>query len=405
MTGFSRAVFAVAAAAGLAGAAWANPPAPVPAPPAAFQATETVEAVLIEGNDLIAADAWLAHLTVKPGDPVDREALRAEFRTLWDTGFADDMRLELRDGPRGGKLVVFVVHERPRVVTLEFLGSEELDEDDILEKLEEEDSVIGVGAPYDPDKVVRAREIIEEMLVDKGRTEGAVASEITEEDTGVKIVFNIDDEQQIRIRRIRFEGIEALDEWPLRWAMKKTRESHALGALLGGSTYTEEQYAEDIEAVRQEYLKQGYLDVSFGPPQFEYEDGYSRQFLFWKRQKRWMDVTIPVVEGEQYRVGEGHGRGGRGVSGRFRPGVLPAPGRRGLRRVEGQRRARIAPRALRRPRLRAVHRFPDLAPPSRGKDRGRGHQPRGRGSVPGEQASSSGGTPPPRTASSAARCG
>ena len=265
---------------------------------------ETVEAVLIEGNDLIATDAWLAHLTVKPGDPVDREALRAEFRALWDTGFADDLRLELRDGGPGGKLVVFVVRERPRVATLEFLGSEELSDDDILEKLEEEDSEINVGAPYDPDKVVRAREIVEEMLVDKGRTEGAVTSDITEDESGVRVVFNIRDEQQIRIRRIHFEGVEALDDWVLRWAMKKTRESHTLGALLGGSTYTEEQYAEDIENVRQEYLKRGYLDVSFGPPQFAYEDGHSRSFLFWKRPKRWMDITIPVVEGEQYAVGE-----------------------------------------------------------------------------------------------------
>ena len=294
----------VTAAALVASLGWAGVVSATPAAPRAAQQTETVEAVLIEGNDLIAADAWLAHLTVKAGDPVDREALRAEFRTLWDTGFADDMRLELRDGPGGGKLVVFVVHERPRVVTLEFLGSEELDSDDILEKLEEEGSEIVVGAPYDPDKVVRAREIIEEMLVDKGRTEGAVVSSITEVDSGVQVVFNINDEQQIRIRQIRFEGIEALDEWPLRWAMKKTRESHALGALLGGATYTEEQYAEDIEAVRQEYLKQGYLDVSFGPPQFAYEDGHARQFLFWKRPRRWMDITIPVVEGDQYRVGE-----------------------------------------------------------------------------------------------------
>ena len=266
--------------------------------------SETVEAVLIEGNDIIATDAWMAHLTVKPGDPVDREALRREFQTLWNTGFADDLRLELRDGPGGGKLVVFVVHERPRVASLEFVGSEELDDDDILEKLEEEDAQIAVGAPYDPDKVVRARVVIEEMLVDKGRTEGAVTSDIAESETGVRVVFNIRDEQQIRIRSIEFEGIEALDEWVLRWAMKKTRESHALGALLGGSTYTEEQYAEDIESVRQEYLKRGYLDVSFGPPQFEYEEGFSRSFLFWKRPKRWMDITIPVVEGEQYRVGE-----------------------------------------------------------------------------------------------------
>ena len=275
------------------------------APPMAWgQVDETVEAVRIEGNDLIAVDAWLAHLSVKAGDPVDREALRADFRRLWETGFADDLRLELRPGARGGKIVVFIVHERPKVASLEFLGSEELAPDDILEKLEEESQQIVVGAPYDADKVVRAREIIEEMLVDKGRTEGAVASEITEEDGGVRIVFNIRDEQQIRIRRVRFEGARALDDWVLRWAMKKTRESHPLGALLGGSTYTEEQYAEDIENVRQEYLKRGYLDVSFGPPSFAYEDGHSRSFLFWKREKRWMDITIPVVEGEQYTVGE-----------------------------------------------------------------------------------------------------
>ena len=265
---------------------------------------ETVEAVLIEGNDVIAADAWLAHLTVKPGDVVDRDALRADFRTLWETRFADDLRLELRDGPGGGKLVVFVVHERPRVASIEFLGSEELNEDEIVEKMEEEDTAITVGAPYDPDLVVRGREIIEELLVDQGRTEGAVESEVSETEDGVRIVFNIDDEQQVRIRSVQFEGIEALDEWVLRWAMKKTRESHTLGALLGGATYTEEQYAEDIESVRQEYLKRGYLDVSFGPPRFEYEDGFSRSFLFWKRAKRWMDITIPVSEGEPYRVGE-----------------------------------------------------------------------------------------------------
>ena len=69
----------------LGGLAGAETPAPIPAAPIAVQQSEAVEAVLIEGNDLIAADAWLAHLTVKPGDPVDREALRAEFQTLWNT--------------------------------------------------------------------------------------------------------------------------------------------------------------------------------------------------------------------------------------------------------------------------------------------------------------------------------
>ncbi|MGH9334672.1 MAG: outer membrane protein assembly factor BamA, partial [Vicinamibacteria bacterium] len=65
----------------------------------------------------------------------------------------------------------------------------------------------------------------------------------------------------------------------------------------------EEQYAADIEKVREVYLNNGYVDVSFGAPEMEYSDGYSR-FLFWKRPKRWLHLSIPVEEGKQYRVGE-----------------------------------------------------------------------------------------------------
>jgi outer membrane protein assembly factor BamA len=79
----------------------------------------------------------------------------------------------------------------------------------------------------------------------------------------VKVVFDIKDEQKIRIRTVDFDGIEHFDDWQLRWAMKKTRESHVLGALMGGSTYTEEQYGQDIEKVREVYLNNGYVDVVF----------------------------------------------------------------------------------------------------------------------------------------------
>ena len=58
MTGMHNAVFAGAIVAiGCASAARAGEPAPTPARAAAIQQTDTVEAVLIEGNDLIAADA------------------------------------------------------------------------------------------------------------------------------------------------------------------------------------------------------------------------------------------------------------------------------------------------------------------------------------------------------------
>ena len=104
-------------------------------------------------------------------------------------------------------------------------------------------------------------------------------------------------------RRSDSKESKQFDEWDLRWAMKKTRESHSLAFATGGATYTEENYATDIEAVRELYLNQGFVDVAFGEPQMEYEDGNSRLMLLWNKPRRWLHLTIPVVEGKQYRVG------------------------------------------------------------------------------------------------------
>ncbi len=261
-----------------------------------------IEKVEIRGNSVVDSETYLFHLTQKPGDPYDPKQAIADFHRLWATGFLDDLSLEVVDGERG-KVVTYVVDERPRVQALDFVGSKELSATAITDKLREEKAEIPVDSFYDPASVVKAEKIIRTMLVDKGRTEGSVSSRVEPLDSGgVKVVFDIKDEQKIRIRTVDFEGVEKFDDWHLRWAMKKTRESHVLGALMGGSTYTEEQYGQDIEKVREVYLNNGYVDVSFGPPEMGYEDGYSR-FLFWKRPKRWLDLTIPVEEGKQYRVG------------------------------------------------------------------------------------------------------
>jgi outer membrane protein insertion porin family len=266
-----------------------------------FAQQNNIESIEIRGNSVVDSATYLFHLSQKVGDPYDRQAALADFHRLWETGFLDDLSLEVTDGERG-KIVTYVVVERPRVRQIEYVGSKELSESEIGDKLTEEKSEIPVDSFYDPAKVVKAENIIRALLIDKGRTDGSVTSRVEPiEGGGVKVVFDIKDEQKIRIKTVNFVGTEKFDDWQLRWAMKKTRESHVLGALMGGSTYTEEQYGEDIEKVREVYLNNGYVDVSFGPPEMDYEDGYSR-FLFWKSPKRWLNLSIPVSEGKQYRV-------------------------------------------------------------------------------------------------------
>ena len=264
--------------------------------------TASIERIEITGNQYVITETYLNRLTQKAGDPYDEAAALRDFRALWSTAFLDDLVLDVTDGERG-KVVTYKVVERPRVQAIDFVGSKELDASDITDKLAEEEADIPVDSFYDPRRVVKAESIIRAMLLDKGRTDGTVSSRVESlEAGGVKVVFDIKDEQKIRIRDIEFEGIEHFDEWRLRWGMKKTRETHALSSVMGGSTYTEEQYAEDIELVREVYLNNGYVDVSFGPPRMDYEDGSSR-FMFWKKPRRWLKLTIPVSEGQQYRVG------------------------------------------------------------------------------------------------------
>jgi outer membrane protein insertion porin family len=268
-----------------------------------FAQQGNIEKVEIRGNTVVDSNTYLFHLTQKPGDPYDRNQAIADFHRLWSTGFLDDLTLDVTDGERG-KIVTYIVDERPRVQALDFVGSKELSATEITDKMREEKAEIPIDSFYDPAAVVKAEKIIRTLLVDKGRTDGSVSSRVEALDAGgVKVVFDIKDEQKIRIRTVDFDGPVKFDDWQLRWAMKKTRESHVLAGLMGGSTYTEEQYGQDIEKVREVYLNHGYVDVSFGPPEMEYEDGYSR-FLFWKRPKRWLDLRIPVEEGKQYRVGD-----------------------------------------------------------------------------------------------------
>ena len=58
-----------------------------------------VERVEIAGTHQMPAGSYLFYVSTKPGDRYDEVRLRGDFRRLWDTGFLDDLRLEVLVGP------------------------------------------------------------------------------------------------------------------------------------------------------------------------------------------------------------------------------------------------------------------------------------------------------------------
>ena len=59
----------------------------------------TIESIIIRGNRRIPAGTLRARIFSHPGDIYDETALERDFMALWNTGFLDDVRLEVADAP------------------------------------------------------------------------------------------------------------------------------------------------------------------------------------------------------------------------------------------------------------------------------------------------------------------
>jgi outer membrane protein assembly factor BamA len=92
---------------------------------AGAQEPPVVERVEIANNRHIQAETLLFYVSTRAGDRYDEQRLQDDFRRLLDTGFLDDLRLDVTDG-EGGKRVVFDVGERRRIRAVEYRGSKAL---------------------------------------------------------------------------------------------------------------------------------------------------------------------------------------------------------------------------------------------------------------------------------------
>jgi len=66
-----------------------------------------IEEIEFRGARRIPRDSLAARIFSKKGDTYDEEALRRDFMVLWNSGYFDDLRLEVEDGEQG-KVIRFV---------------------------------------------------------------------------------------------------------------------------------------------------------------------------------------------------------------------------------------------------------------------------------------------------------
>ena len=111
-------------------------------------------------------------------------------------------------------------------------------------------------------------------------------------DNQVDVIYAVDEKAKVQVKEVRFLGNARLSKDQIVPYMQ-TREGGLLSFLNSTGTYKEEAFQHDLQAVQAVYLDKGYVNVKVGKPSVALSP--DRRFLF---------ITIPVEEGEQYTVGK-----------------------------------------------------------------------------------------------------
>jgi len=284
-----------------------TPPTP-PQPQAQPAAPATIQSINFTGNRRISRTVLQARIFSHRGDVYNESALERDFMALWNTGYFDDIRLEVTDSPKGGKDVVFFVREKKLVRSIDYKGLSSVQTSDVLDEFKKRKVGLSIQSQYDPVVIRRAEVVLQEMLAAHGKMFATVRHRTRNiPPNSVALTFIVVEGPKVKVGNIRFTGNHVFSSAQLARSMKYSRSVGAPPWFYWfHKTYDKERIEADLENIRDLYRDHGYFYALAKEPETKMVDTRRRYpffFFSWGRGKR-VDLTIPVEEGLQYRLGK-----------------------------------------------------------------------------------------------------
>ncbi len=271
---------------------------------------EVVSEIQIHGNRRIPADTIRARIFTRPGDVYDQAAIERDFNSLWNTGYFEDIRFEREPTPKGWRIHIYV-KERPTIREIDYVGLSSVSKSDVLDRFKDRKVGLSPESQYDPTKVKKAEVTIKELLSEHGRQFATVRTEVRPiPPAAVSVTFVVKEGPKVKVGKIRFVGNQHIKSRILRGAMKNLRPVGIPHSIflenLFSKTYDASKLDEDTERVRAEYQNRGYFKVLVQDPKTEIHDtGHTGSHvpLLMKGPGKAVDITMPIEEGDRYRLG------------------------------------------------------------------------------------------------------
>jgi outer membrane protein insertion porin family len=316
--------FAVLAFAGMAANGRAQSVPGFTAPPAVAgqtqspaQAPQVVDSIIFEGNRKYPTQTLQTRIFTRVGDTYSESGIRADYMALWNTQYFDDITLETQESTTkaNGIIIIFHLKERPTISSIDYPGIKSVTKSDILDRFKDRKVGLVVESQLDPTKVRRAEVVLQELLAEHGRQFAIVKGgiETIPATNRVRLIFNVDEGPKVKVGDIEFMGNTVFSRRRIIRSMRMSRPYSIPMWLFDipvmSKTYDRSKLDQDLEiGIRGLYQNNGYFradikDPILTPVQLN-RPGIPIPFPLIGRQRgRATNITIPIDEGQQYRMG------------------------------------------------------------------------------------------------------
>lgn len=238
------------------------------------------------GPETISRDRILAQMRTKVGDTYSDAIVEQDIRNLYGTGRVQNVRIFGQPQGDGVKVIV-AVQTRGVVNEIVINGSTVFNAKTLKKKVG-----VKLNGVLDEDALGKGKQEIIDLYRGKGYNDIDVQYHVENEQGRAvsHVIYTITEGERGSISRVHFEGNAHISDYKLRKQMK-TKSKTLISFLDKSGRLDESQLQQDLDAVREFYQNQGYIDAEIKPVRRERVNGR-------------LVLVIPIVEGPQYHVGK-----------------------------------------------------------------------------------------------------
>ena len=244
----------------------------------------TITDIRVNGLQRVSAGSVFGALPLNVGEQADDHRLVEATRSLFKTGFFQDIQLG-----RDGNVLVINVVERPSISSIEIDGNKAISTEDLLKGLNQ--SGLAEGEIFQRATLEGVRNELQRQYVAQGRYSAEIDAEVIPQPRNrVALKIKINEGTVASIQHINVVGntVFSDDELSRLFELKTT---NWLSFFKNDDKYAREKLSGDLERLRSYYLDRGYINMDISSTQVSITP-----------DKKHVYITVNIAEGDKYTI-------------------------------------------------------------------------------------------------------